>query len=82
MSVTFTCYNDPKANGVIYLCEEHPEVFGLHEGLAHHWTDYSGLCKLLARKDCGLEGSLRCESRSESSDGVEVYTITITEIER
>ena len=84
MSVTFTCYNDTKANGIVYLCDEHPEVFGLHEGLAHHWMDMSALCKHLARKECGLEGPLSGSSTSEHDEatGVEVHTITITEINR
>ena len=82
MSVTFTCYNDPNANGIVYLCEEHPEVYGVHEGLAHHWMDMSALCKTLARNECGLDGPLGGSSTSEDCNGVEVHTITISEINR
>lgn len=80
--MTFTCYNDPAANGIIYLCEEMPEIFGCHEGLAHHWQDYSMLCKHIARTECGLRGPLSAHTSSVDSDGVEVFTVRVKEIER
>lgn len=81
MTATFTCYNDSATNSIIYLCEEYPEVFGSNEGMAHHWTDFSSLCKHLARKECGLKGPLagRSSSERDPSTGVEVHTIIITE---
>ena len=46
--------------------------------------DMSPLCKPLARKECGMEGPLSGSSSSEHDEatGVEVHTITITEINR
>ena len=82
MSVTFRCYNDSAVNGIVYLCDEHPEIYGVHEGLAHHWTDFSGLCKHLARKECGMSGDLLCSSRSDDCDGVEVFNVTVKEAAR
>jgi len=80
MTVTFKCYNDDSTNSIIYICDEMPEVFGSNEGLGHHWTDFTSLCKHVAKKECGLRGSLRSHARSEDADGVEVHTITISEV--
>lgn len=80
MKCTFNCYNSPKQGGVIYLCDESPDVYGLNAGLVHSRKEAGLLCEYLASERCSLRGPLRHSVSSVNDNGVEVYTVTVEEV--
>lgn len=78
MPISFMCYNDPPLGGVVYLCQELPDIYGVQVGLADDADEVAKICEWIAKEACGLLGDLESSVEVVDDGGVKVYKVSVT----